>query len=125
MCLAKTDDCTPPSCNERATLAIAGLGEKKVSFSLNGDASDFTSTILKEFPKLTGGGGFEILRQDSGSGKILKPLPVPPSGYSAEFIKGVIAQAKAYLRPLQRNLPTDAAINDEVCILFLWGLGPT
>jgi len=92
------DDEQVPSFSEKADLALSGLGEKKITFPAE---EELTVTVLREFPLLQEGGGFEILRSN---GKFLKPLPSPLKGYTVEFLRGVLAQAKGYIRPLQRNL---------------------
>ena len=32
-------------------------------------------------------------------------IPVPSDGFSVDYLKSVLGQAKAYLRPLQGNIP--------------------
>ena len=36
--------------------------------------------------------------------KILEVVPVPPSGYNVQYLKSILSQAKAYVRPIQKHL---------------------
>ena len=60
-------------------------------------------TKLEEvYPKLTSGGGFEILRQGMSNELVL--IEPPPSGYSVGFLRDIagLGQAIAFERPLQK-----------------------
>lgn len=98
VCLSSTDWQHVPSFAEKAELALSGLGEKKISFPAN---ENFDASINREFPSLREGGGYQVLRSNA---KILQSLPTPKGGYSVEYLKGVLAQAKGYIRPLQKDL---------------------
>ena len=103
VCLSKTCDNQTPSCKEKVELTMAGLGEKKVLFDKNGKWSHINKTLLEAFPKLKDGGGYEILRTADGR-KQLIVVPCPPGGYTITYLKGVLNQAKAYVRPIQKSL---------------------
>ena len=55
-------------------------------------------------PQNHSSGGYELMRtQDKGS-KLLNVIDVPPSGYSATYLKAVAHSARIFIRPLQRDL---------------------
>ena len=115
ICLLRVNDCVVPTFVDKGKLAIAGLGEKKVSFPQGKGCKVFIDSIEGEFPKLKDGGGFEILRAD---GKDLRLIPPPPGGYTVEYMRGVLNQAKGYIRPLQKDLSTNSVLSAEVCYIF-------
>lgn len=80
---------------------------KKLSLALHSDSDDVNYYILELFPQLKSAGGYELLRATSG--RRLEVIPLPPDGYSATYFKDVAQQAKIYIRPIQKNLPMDAA----------------
>ena len=106
VCLSSTNWKHVPTFAEKAELALSGIGEKKISFP---PYETFEETMYREFPNLREGGGFEVLR---GSGKLLQSIPIPSGGYSVDYLKSVLAQAKCYVRPLQMDL----ILNREVCV---------
>ena len=95
--------------NERAKLLLAGLGEKKISVLIHGSADDIKSQLFDEYPKLKAGGGFELLRMQ-GHSRDLEVIPIPYRGYTVEYLKAVVLNAKIFIRPMQTNLdlPSDA-----------------
>lgn len=107
VCLSIPTDDSPPDCMARAKLQMAGLGEKKVSIFLYGSSDELNDDLLEHYPKLSNGGGYELLRQ--GVGKHLDLIPIPPGGYSAEYLSSVVHSAKVYIRPLQMALDTATA----------------
>ena len=48
------------------------------------------------------GGGYELLRT------VPNVIPPPQGGYTVEYLKNIVSQAKVYIRPLQKNLSLDA-----------------
>lgn len=48
-------------------------------------------------------GGFELLWV-TGPGRSLDVIQVPGEGYTAEYLKDVVRQAKIYIRPIQRAI---------------------
>ena len=66
--------------------------------------------LVWPYPKLAGGGGYELLRQDAT--RQLDVIPIPPGGYSVEYIKNVVHSAKVYIRPLQKSLDMTASSCD-------------
>lgn len=102
VCLAVAGQETPPSTAERIDLSVNGLGEKKLTFPKDGNVAEVHETILSAFPALAE--GYEILRTTEGRCKELLLIPMPPSGFSVNYLQSVLGQAKGYLRPLQRDI---------------------
>ena len=65
VCLADRFKAKPPMAQwERQALLEAGLGERKISFpDIDCSSEEFRDRILKEFPKLKEGGGFEFIQK--------------------------------------------------------------
>ena len=102
VCLSDPEDNEAPEANERAKLLLAGLQEKKISLLIHGSA-DIKSQLFDEYPKLKGGGGFELL-QIRGHGRDLEVIPIPYRGYTVEYLKAVVLNAKIFIRPMQTSL---------------------
>ena len=70
------------------------------------DAHDVYHELMSQFPKLSEGGGFELLRVNDrgGATRKLELINPPESGYDVMFLKAVVQQAKIYIRPLQKDL---------------------
>ena len=111
VCLARVDQGEVPDSRERAQLKIDGLGEKKCSIFMYAEAEEIQDALMDEFPKLARAGGFELLRQ-TGNNRLLELIPSPRNGYSVDYLKAVVSNAKIYVRPLQRDLDIDGG--DEV-----------
>ena len=62
--------------------------------------------IVEQFPQLDQR-GYLILRTTSESGRSrdLMKIPMPSAGFSVVYLKSVLGQANAYLRPLQGSIP--------------------
>ena len=60
--------------------------------------------ITEAFPALASAGGYEILRIADDKSKNLMEIPMSGSGYSVSYLKGTLGQAKAYIRPIQKDL---------------------
>ena len=100
VCLASS------SSSQLPTLALNNLGEKKIEFPRNGNGTQVHQCIVEQFPQLDHR-GYSILRTTSKSGRSrdLMQIPMPSAGFSVDYLKSVLGQAKAYLRPLQGNIP--------------------
>ena len=120
LCLAYTSDDLVPSNMAKANLIRAGLGLKEITFALHGGSSDFHEEIIKAFPKLKNGGGYELLRTSDGNNRLLLVIPPLPGGYTASYLKSIMAQSKVYIRPLQQDLSMepDKSDEDEVCMHY-------
>ena len=93
-----------PNQQMRAKLSLAGLGEKKISIFLHGDAEDIHHEFIHNFLKLARGGGYDLLRCSDRGGRELILIDRPKSGYTPQYLKSVVCSAKIYIRPLQKDL---------------------
>ena len=89
-----------------------------VYFCNTGDDNDpmvLTNKLLEVFPKLTEGGGFELLKiAGSTRTRTLALLPCPNTGYTTAYLKDpstMVGQALVYIRPLQRDLTLESVCN--------------
>ena len=104
VCLAQPEQDQTPDHMEKARLKMAGLGQKSCSIPLSSDADELNDSLIKYFPKLYDGGGFELLQQRCNNTRQLDVVPVPQCGYNVEFLQSVVANAKLYIRPMQKEL---------------------
>ena len=130
VCLAKVKQFIPPDTSERVTLVQAGLGEKRLSCSLDCGADELHEVILSTFPRLRKGGGYELLKLDEASRKQLNVVPPPgTAGYNPVYLKAIFLQVNIFIRPLQNDLDVtplaEGVSDDEYTKLFaLWvGVG--
>ena len=91
----------------------AGLGQRDVAFLEFGGSSEFHPELLEAFPKLKQAGGYELLRTSEHSNKELAVIPPPSGGYTAQYLKAVVSQAKVYVRPLQHSLSLETVSGRE------------
>ena len=77
MCLASVKQDYVPDTQERGTLQLAGLGEKRVTVFVNSDSYDLYMELTSVYPKLTEGGGYDLLRVQEGGGKQLVVIACP------------------------------------------------
>ena len=97
-----------PTPQEKQVLQKAGLGLKKIKFSVKDDEvtvnNQLTGTVESDetagYPQLKNCGGFELLRCIPNC-KILEPIDVV---MSAKNLKAAAGQGKIYIRPIQRSL---------------------
>ena len=61
ICIAEADHCLIPVREEKTVPEEACIGEKKISFDKYGEYEHFQSSLLKGFPKLKEGVGFQVL----------------------------------------------------------------
>ena len=89
----------------------SGLGKKNLSFLEDADSDEIKLEIADKFPKLKESGGYELLRVGARNRK-LEVIPIPPGGYTVQYLKDVVQQAKVYIRPIQADL--DLAVDSMV-----------
>ena len=113
-CLSKTVADRVPSRLEKDHLQNAGLGRKKVVFKCNATALEVRRVLEGVYPKLCGGGGFEILRRGHPCTALVLITP-PATGYSVPFLRDSagLGQALAYIRPLQKDIDLSVQIVEE------------
>ena len=124
VCLANTACTKPPTSLHAGELLRAGLGRKQLTMFGFGDSSDFHSEIMNAFPDLKEGGGYELLRVGDSGGQrnTLQLIPSPPEGYTVNYVKEVVHQAKVYIRPVQQNLslqPKPSQSDILSCLMFV------
>ena len=80
----------PPDTGERVRLVQAGLGETLISITLDTSAEELHDALMYAFPRLGKGGGYEFLKLDDASRKLLSVVPPPStSGYHAFYLKSI------------------------------------
>ena len=62
LCLANISQVEVPDSDERASLQLSGLGEKRIILNAYSEMHDIYDKLLFQFPKLKQGGGFELLK---------------------------------------------------------------
>ena len=87
-------------------LAAGGLGEKRVQIGLNATSIQLNDKLLTVFPKLSGAGGYDLLRCLHNSRSLIR-LQEPSQGFTPIFLKGEVGQARIYIRPVKHDLHTD------------------
>ena len=107
ICLSNKEQDTVPDSQERASLMLAGLGEKKIVLDEYCCDQEIRSELTFQYPKLADAGGFELLRVPEGGGKTLQEIATSQSGYTIPYLRAVVHHAVVYIRPLQRNLSTE------------------
>lgn len=116
VCLANTSQTEVPDSDERASLQLSGLGEKRITLNAYSEMQDIYDELLYQFPKLKEGGGFELLRVPEGGGKLLQVIASPESGYTVTYLRAVVHHAKVYVRPMQNNLDPDPEPSKVGCL---------
>ena len=113
MCLGETDsDHVPTTQAGKMLLEEAGLGEKLIEVPLECTPELFRSVILSAFPKLEGGGGYEMLRCLPNSRELV--LIGSRVSSTPKLLKRRVGTGRVYLRPLQVNLSLDAEEDEDV-----------
>ena len=84
-------------------------------FFKDSDKDEIKYEILEKFPKLKDAGGYELLRV-GGRSRLLEVIPIPPGGYTIDYLKDVVQQAKVYIRPIQANLEVETELSHNVCV---------
>ena len=104
VCLAYYGQSKVPTTGwEKDELYEAGLGEREIEFSqINVTASEFRDILLKQFPKLEDGGGYQLCRCLPNT-RTLEPLSKLAHS-SVDMLKQQVGNARTYIVPLQRDL---------------------
>ena len=93
----------PTSSADKEELINAGLGEMRVDIpNVECSTKEFHEVILKSYPKLREGGGFEFLQCIPNS-RVLEPISSTVAR-SPRLLKSVVNTGRIYIRPLQKNL---------------------
>ena len=77
-----------PTPLDKAELIRAGLGMGSLLLFEHSDAWEFHDEILRKFPNLADGGGYELFRT-CGNSSALHVIPSPSGGYTTSYVKSV------------------------------------
>ena len=122
ICLASKDSQRPPAIvRERTELANAGLGDKSITFTQNGEL--VYKMLLEKFPKLENAGGFDLSLFQRGGGDDYGFHTISPP-HTPTRLKDICGQAKIYIRPIQQDIDlevrdVDIDQSQQVYSLFL------
>ena len=119
ICLASCGQLTPPSSMEKIDLIRAGLGPKKIPFLDFGEPFEFHDEITSAFPKLRNAGGYELLRTQQHNNRELFVISPPSDGYTAEYLRRIVGQAKVFVRPIQKDLSLDPLVDKDDLVCYL------
>ena len=109
-CLASKEQVRAPSRAKKLDMEEARLGWKKICFHSKAK-SELRKKLEEEYPKLSQGGGFELMRTGHQGSNTTRTKIIPPaSGYSVPFPRDSsgLGQALVYIRHLQRDLDRSA-----------------
>ena len=70
-------------------LKLAGLGEKKFSVFAYDTSCELQDELIREYPKLGGAGGYELLRASENGSQELVLIEMPRDGYSVEYLQAI------------------------------------
>ena len=112
VCLSSpVDSRVPTSAGAKEVLVEAGLGEKKVVIpDMNCSNDEFMSVIERHFPKLSGCGGYELLRCVANT-KDLDTISTSVSR-SPRMLKAIIGNGRVFIRPIQQTLDLDPIFDE-------------
>ena len=113
VCMASIAQMNPPSASQRIELSLNGLGERKIEFPKSGTGPQVHEAVVATFPQL-GEIGYELMRCAEGRSKSLLKILMPSNGFSVDFLKSALGQAKGYIRPLQKDIPLEKKVNQTV-----------
>ena len=82
-----------PDANECASLKMAVLGECRFPLEVAVTAQKLCDELEVHYPKLSHGGGFELLRTEEGCPKELSVIPIPEGGYTVDYLKTIVHNA--------------------------------
>ena len=105
LCLSSRFHNQVPGLQEKENLRVAGLGEQRVQIGVQATALQLHEKLLMVFPKLKEAGGYELLRCLPNSRTLVQISP-PAGGHNPQTLKRNIGQARIYIRPVQKDLPT-------------------
>lgn len=124
VCLETTDHDTTPSVKQKIDLQMKGLGEKELVIDKKAKGQEIMNKFYEAFPPLESSGGVELLRTSTRSGRGLDVIPIPKGGFTVDYLRSVLGQARCYLRPIQKDLQDSCApecdgIDELVSELFI------
>lgn len=111
ICLSNTYSNKVPSKGFKLALEEADLGEKNITIPINCSPQELKNILLAAYPKLEGGGGFELLRSKPQSRDLM--LIGPRVASTPRLLKHRVGNAHVYVRPIQRDLNMEEATQSE------------
>ena len=84
-------------------MALGGLDERIICFTKGGNGEHVRAKVLEAFPTL-GDLSYQILQTKERSSCQLLVLTIPPDGYTVCDLKSIIASAKSYIKPYQKDI---------------------
>ena len=105
MFLQRKDAIFVPDSRERALLLSSGYGEKKLEFRADGTAGHVHEVLCDACADLAKT-GYELCcsGQSSGGGRMMEVIEPPKKGFSVDFLRSWLNQAKCYVKPIQSDL---------------------
>jgi len=83
----------------------ASLGEKKITFEKKSSCSYFHEKLLESYRKLKEAGGYELMHTKfTSTSKLEILLPKGNAGHNVLDLKEIVASARIYVTPLQKDL---------------------
>ena len=118
ICLAQVGQTCTPMPLEKADFIRAGLGMASLLLMEHSDSWEFHDELLRRFPKLADGGGYELLRT-CGNSRELHVIPPPSGGYTTSYVKSIVNHAKVYVCPLHKDLSLEEVTISSEVVNFL------
>ena len=84
---------------------MKGLGKKELVIDKKAKGQEIMNKFYEAFPPLESSGGVELLRTSTRSGRGLDVIPIPKRGFTVNYLRSVLGQARCYLRPIQLSPP--------------------
>ena len=117
-CLPLIYSSNSPSLDLMKVLTKAGLDQKKLVFSKDGNHQQFVEKIYKAYPRLAQCRGFTLHRvATEGYGRPLTSLNTQWFHVKLLIWKKVSGHGVIYIKPMQQNLSLDPITEEEVCYL--------
>ena len=104
---------------EKAEPINAGLGPRKLSLLECGVSWEFHEEIMSAFLKLSDGGGYELMRTQPNNNRELCVIPPKSGGYTVEYLKNIVSQAKIFIRPIQKDLSLAPLVVNEELVSYI------
>ena len=113
VCLSSPqDDRVPSTASQKELLMEAGPGAKTVHVpDVLIKKKEFWDLITSSYLKLSGCGGFELLRCIAGS-RVLETVSCNIA-QSPKLLKAIIGNGRVFIRPLQKDLDLEPAESDS------------
>ena len=104
-----------PDARTRAELLAAGYGEKKLEFKVDGGPAHVHEVLCGACTDLSTT-GYELCcsgQSFTSGAKLLEVIEPPKKGFSVDFLRTWLSQAKCYVRPVQSDLSEKDGLSSE------------